>query len=53
LVGTGPGSGMGLLIVICGINCAVIGLLGYFVPVIYNAETIQPDHDTLAKAEPA
>ena len=49
LVGTGPGSGMGLLIVICGIICAVIGLLGYFVPVIYNAETILPDHDTLAK----
>ena len=49
LVGTGPGSGMGLLIVFCGIICAVIGLLGYFVPVIYNAETILPDHDTLAK----
>jgi len=51
LVGTGPGSGMGLLIVICGIICAVIGLLGYFVPIIYNAETILPDHDTLP--EPA
>ena len=53
LVGAGPGSGMGLLIVFCGILCAVVGLSGYFVPVIYNAETILPDHDTLAKAKPA
>jgi len=28
-----------------------IGLAGYFVPAIYNAETILPDHDALAKAE--
>ena len=53
LVGTGPGAGMGLLIVICGIASAIIGLAGYFIPAIYNAETILPDHDTLASAEPA
>jgi MFS transporter, DHA3 family, macrolide efflux protein len=52
LVGTGPGAGMGLLIVLCGVAAAVVGLLGYFVPAIYNAETILPDHDALAKAEP-
>ena len=52
LVGTGPGAGMGLLIVFCGVAAAVVGLLGYFVPAIYNAETILPDHDALAKAEP-
>jgi MFS family permease len=49
LVGTGPGSGMGLLIVFCGLMIAVVGLSGYFVPAIYNAETILPDHDSLAK----
>ncbi len=53
LVGTGPGSGMGLLIVICGILSMLVGLVGYFVPVIYNAEMILPDHDALAQAEPA
>ena len=53
LVGTGPGSGMGLLIVICGLVAVLVGIAGYFVPAIYNAETILPDHDTLAKAEPA
>jgi len=53
LVGTGPGSGMGLLIVICGLLSAVVGLAGYFVPAIYHAETILPDHDIPANAEPA
>jgi len=53
LVGTGPGSGMGLLIVICGLGSAAAGLLGYFAPHIYDAEKILPDHDALAKAEPA
>jgi MFS family permease len=53
LVGTGAGSGMGLLIVFCGLASALIGLGGYFVYYIRNAETILPDHDTLAKAEPA
>lgn len=53
LVGTGPGAGMGLLIVLCGLASAVVGLLGYFIPAIYNAESILPDHDAIAKAEPA
>jgi hypothetical protein len=53
LVGTGPGSGMGLLLVICGLVAALVGLVGYFIPYIYNAETILPDHDQLAQAEPA
>ena len=53
LVGTGPGAGMGLLVVFCGLISALVGLAGYFVPYIYNAENILPDHDTLAKAEPA
>jgi MFS family permease len=53
LVGTGPGSGMGLLLVICGLVAALVGLVGYFIPYVYNAETILPDHDKLARAEPA
>ncbi len=47
LVGTGPGSGMGLLLVICGVFGALVGLSGYFFPSIRNAETILPDHDEL------
>ena len=52
LVGTGPGAGMGLLIVFCGVASAVVGLLGYFIPAIYNAETILPDYDALGQAKP-
>ncbi|GAB4452371.1 MAG: MFS transporter [Anaerolineales bacterium] len=53
LVGTGPGSGMGLLLVFCGLAAALAGAAGYFSHPIVHAETILPDHDTLAKAEPA
>ena len=53
LVGTGPGSGMGLIILACGVFCLLIGLAGYFIPAVYDAETILPDHDQLAKAGPA
>ncbi len=49
LVGVGPGAGMGLLIVFCGLASALVGLSGYFVPAIRNAEDILPDHDELAK----
>ena len=45
LVGNGPGSGMGLLLVICGVFGAMVGLAGYFFPTIRNAEDILPDHD--------
>jgi MFS transporter, DHA3 family, macrolide efflux protein len=53
LVGTGPGAGMGLIMFFCGLLCIFVGGAGYFVPAIHNAETILPDHDELAKAEPA
>ncbi|MCX6037372.1 MAG: MFS transporter [Chloroflexi bacterium] len=49
-VGTGPGSGMALLFIFCGLGSALVGLSGYFVPFIRNAETILPDHDQLQKA---
>ena len=52
LVGTGPGAGMGLIMFFCGLLCIFVGGGGYFIPAIHNAETILPDHDELAKAEP-
>jgi hypothetical protein len=44
LVGTGPGAGMGLLIALTGLLAVAIGLVGYGVPAIRNAEDILPDH---------
>jgi MFS family permease len=49
-VGTGPGAGMALLMIFCGLGGALTGLSGYFIPVVRNAETILPDHDTLPPA---
>lgn len=49
LVGTGPGAGMGLLMVFCGLAAASVGLAGYLFRPIYHAEEILPDHDQLAK----
>jgi len=51
LVGSGPGAGMGLLMVFCGLGAAAVGLAGYFIPAIRKAEDLLPDHDQLAKAE--
>ena len=51
LVGTGPGSGMGLLMVFCGVAAALVGLLGYFIHPVFHAETLLPDHDSLPEAE--
>ncbi len=55
LVGSGPGAGMSLLFIICGIAAFLTGLSGYFIPAIRNAETTLPDHDVMpaAEAEPA
>ena len=49
LVGSGPGSGMGLLIVFCGLGTMLIGASGYFIPAIRNADTALPDHDLIEK----
>lgn len=51
MVGTGPGAGMGLIIVACGFLSMLVGAAGYFIPAIHNAESILPDHDELPKAE--
>ena len=52
-VGTGPGSGMALLFIFAAIGPIFVGLIGYFIPFIRNAETILPDHDQLQKVEVA
>ncbi|MBE0669333.1 MAG: MFS transporter [Anaerolineales bacterium] len=51
LSGTGPGAGMSLIIFFCGSLSILVGLAGYFIPAIHNAETILPDHDQLPKAD--
>lgn len=51
LVGTGPGAGMGLLMFFAGICSSLVGLTGYFIPNIRNAEDVLPDHDQLEKAK--
>ena len=43
LVGTGPGAGMGLLMIFCGLAMSLVGLLGYFVRHIRCAEDLLPD----------
>lgn len=44
LVGTGPGAGMALIFVISGLLGSLIGVVGYLIPTIRNAEDILPDH---------
>ena len=43
LVGTEPGAGYGLMIFLCGIGGALVGLCGYLIPAIRNAEETMPD----------
>jgi len=50
LVGTGPGSGMGLLMLICGVLISLVGVAGYFIPVIRKAEELLPDHEQIPGA---
>jgi len=49
-VGSGPGAGMGLLMVFCGLGGILAGLSGYFTPAIRNVERLLPDHDALVPA---
>lgn len=44
LVGTGPGAGFGLMIFLCGVGGALVGLWGYFSPAIRNADETLPDY---------
>ncbi len=45
LVGVGPGAGMALMLIFTGLGAMLVGLIGYLVPDIRNAETLLPDHD--------
>lgn len=45
VVGSGAGSGMSVIFIVGGILAALVGLGGYLVPVIRQAESILPDHD--------
>ncbi len=47
LVGVGPGAGMALLTIICGVIIMVIVAIAYRIPAIRNAEDILPDHDAV------
>lgn len=51
--GLGPGAGMGILITVCGLGAALVGLFGYMIPVIRNVETILPDHEPVGKVPEA
>lgn len=47
LVGTGPGAGMSLIFIFSGLMAMMVGIGGYFIPMIRNVETILPDHDSM------
>ena len=51
IVGTGPGSGFGLMIFLCGIAGTLIGLSGYLVRAIRDVDVILPDFETQPKIE--
>jgi DHA3 family macrolide efflux protein-like MFS transporter len=51
MAGTGPGSGMAVMMVVFGILTILALISGYIFPQIRNMEAILPDHDQLAKAE--
>jgi len=46
VMGTGLGVGMSLMLVISGILGILVGIVGYSVGAVRNAEDILPDHDT-------
>jgi MFS family permease len=43
LVGTGPGSGFGLLVLLCGVGGTLVGLAGSLIPSIRNIDHLLPD----------
>ncbi|MEN6572098.1 MAG: MFS transporter [Anaerolineaceae bacterium] len=53
LVGTGVGSGMGLILVFCGLLASIIALSGFFMPVVRNVETLLPDLGVQSEPESA
>jgi MFS family permease len=49
MVGTGPGSGMAVMMVVFGLLTILTMLSGYVIPSIRNMEDLLPDHDQLQK----
>jgi len=52
LVGTGPGAGMALILVITGVLGFAVALGGYAFRVVRNAETLLPDYDAETPQQP-
>jgi MFS family permease len=44
LVGTGPGAGLALMMVLGGLFGALVGVAGYLTPVVRDAEDLLPDY---------
>lgn len=53
VVGTGPGAGMGLLLVIAGLLSTAAGLAGFAFAAVRDVETRLPDFKELTDVEPA
>jgi DHA3 family macrolide efflux protein-like MFS transporter len=51
IVGTGPGSGFGLMILLCGVAGTLVGLSGYLVRDIREVDVTLPDFETQPKIE--
>ncbi|MCA9925030.1 MAG: MFS transporter, partial [Anaerolineales bacterium] len=51
LVGTGPGAGMSLMILVSGLLVTAVGLGSYLFPAVRNAESLLPDHAQTGGAE--
>ena len=52
LLGTGPGRGMALLFIIGGGLAALVGIGGFTIRILRDADTLMPDHDTLPSVTP-
>jgi MFS transporter, DHA3 family, macrolide efflux protein len=53
MVGTGPGSGMAVMMIVFGLLTILTMCSGYLIPRIRNLEDLLPDHDQLSKLEEA
>ena len=51
LVGTGPGAGMSLMILLSGLAAALVGFGAYGVRAVREAERLLPDHDAAVVAD--
>lgn len=49
IVGSGPGAGMGLMLLICGLLAALAGLSGYLLRPVREIETLLPDHEYVTR----